>query len=170
MSASFKERSADMKKVVRIKALGDWGEEKALSLLKGAGFHAVRDLNFGKANHPFADFYAERGSQRFIIGVKTRNRLTAAGKLNAAYNVRKKGKDLSGLAAAYNAVPAWIAIQVDVEKMTCSAFFGPLAQLTVRSERYSIPMTPQATAHYECLVRDDHDLTIRPEWTNLTRQ
>jgi hypothetical protein len=47
-------------------------------LLKKAGFHAVRDLNSHSANHPFADFYAERGKKRFIIGVKTRNKRGSA--------------------------------------------------------------------------------------------
>jgi Holliday junction resolvase len=67
---------------IRTKALGNWGEKKAIALLKKAGFRSVRDLNSETTNHPFADFYAERGDSRFIIGVKTRNRRTAAGKLS----------------------------------------------------------------------------------------
>jgi hypothetical protein len=144
---------------LRTKALGGWGEEKASKLLKRAGFRSVSNLNSEISNHLFADIYAERGDKRYIIGVKTRNRLTATGKLNPSYNVRKKGKDLSGLAARYRAVPAWIAIQVDTEAQTCSAYFGLLAQLSVKSERYSIPMTPQSTAHYECLAHDECDQT-----------
>jgi Holliday junction resolvase len=155
-----------MAQTLRTMALGGWGEEKASKLLKRAGFRSVRNLNSEIPNHLFADIYAERGDERFIIGVKTRNRLTAAGKLNPSYNVRKKGKDLSGIAARYKAIPAWIAIQVEAEKQKCSAFFGTMAQIAVQGERYSIPMTPLRTAQYERLANDEHDPTIRPEWSN----
>jgi hypothetical protein len=77
-----------MKNSDRRKASGDWGEEKVPALLKKAGFHAVRDLKFEKANHQFANFYAERGNHRFIIGVKTRNRLTAAAVNTGEYSGR----------------------------------------------------------------------------------
>jgi hypothetical protein len=159
-----------MTQTLRTMALGGWGEEKASKLLKRAGFRSVRNLNSEIPNHLFADIYAERDVTRYIIGVKTRNRLTAAGTLNPSYNARKKGKDLSGLAARYKAIPAWIAIQVDAEAQKCSAYFGPLVQLTVESERYSIPMTPQSTAHYECLAHDECDRTIQPQWSNRIKR
>jgi hypothetical protein len=141
-------------------------KRKLLNSSTGRGFIPCGILNSAKANHPFADIFAERGGRRFIIGVKTRNKQTAEGKLNSSYNIRKKGKDLCIISASYGAIPAWIAIQVEAEKQRCSAFFGTLAHISVRGERYSIPMTPAATAQYERLAMDEHDLTIRPEWSN----
>jgi Holliday junction resolvase len=155
-----------MAQTLRTMALGGWGEEKASILLKRAGFRSVRNLNSEIPNHLFADIYAERNNERFIIGVKTRNRQTAEGKLNSCYNIRKKGKDLRVLAIGYKAHPAWVAIQVEAEKQRCSAFFGTVAQIMFQGERYSIPMTPQATSKYELLASDEHDPTIRPEWSN----
>src|SRR6266536_3232229 len=63
-------------------ALGDWGEAKALTLLKLAGFSGVRDVNAETHHHPFGDIYAERSGERYLIGVKTRNRFQASGPLN----------------------------------------------------------------------------------------
>jgi len=63
-----------MRESERRKALGDWGEAKALELMKraGSGFANARDVNAQTHNHPFGDIYAERGNARFLIGVKTR--------------------------------------------------------------------------------------------------
>lgn len=155
-----------MENMLRTRALGAWGEEKASKLLKKAGFRSVLNLNTEKANHLFADIYAERGDERFIIGVKTRNKQTAEGKLNSCYNILKKGKDVRALATGYKAVPAWVAIQIEAETQKCSAFFGTMAQITERGERYSILMTTLATAKYERLASDEHDPTIQPEWSN----
>src|ERR1700730_5589494 len=73
----------------RRKALGIWGERKALTLLRNANFANVRDLNAATLNHPFGDISAERGGIRYMIGVKTRNKFTAKGPLNPTYNIRK---------------------------------------------------------------------------------
>jgi len=126
-------RGITMEQTLRTKTLGGWGEEKASKLLKRAGFRSVRNLNSEIPNHLFADIYAERDNERFIIGVKTRNKQTAEGKLNSCYNICKKGKDLGALAASYKATPGWIAIQVEAEKRKCSAFFGTMAQIMVRA-------------------------------------
>jgi Holliday junction resolvase len=69
--------------------LGNWGEDKASKLLNGAGFYSVRNLNSAKANHPFADIFAERGGRRFIIGVKTRNKQTAENSIRPTIFARK---------------------------------------------------------------------------------
>jgi hypothetical protein len=118
------------------------------------------------ANHPFADVYAKHDDKAFIIGVKTRNKLTAAGTLNAAYNVCKKGTDLSDLVLRYNAQLACLALQVDIEAQIFSAFLVPMTKLNEGGERYSMPMTAKATATYECLARDEYDPSIDPDWTN----
>lgn len=150
----------------RSKALGNWGEQKALMLLKRAGFELVRDLNTEMANHPFADAFAARDPEKYIVGVRTRNKYTAAGPLNSPYNVCTKGVDLSWLESRYDARLACLALQVDVEAQLFSAFFATLAQVNELGIRYSIPMTAKATARYECLARNEHDPSIRPEWTN----
>jgi len=76
----------------RTKALGNWGEAKALELLKrpGSGFVNAMDVIAETHNHPFGDIYAERGRERFLIGVKTRNKYRDIGKLNTEYNVKKR--------------------------------------------------------------------------------
>ena len=62
----------------RTRILGSWGESKAVALLKGAGFENVRDINAETFNHPFGDVYAERDGERYLIGVKTRNKIGRA--------------------------------------------------------------------------------------------
>jgi hypothetical protein len=66
----------------RTKALGNWGEAKALALLQRAGFSKVRDMNAESMNHPFGDIHAERLGVRYMIGVKTRNKYQVSGLLN----------------------------------------------------------------------------------------
>jgi hypothetical protein len=56
----------------RTRALGRWGELKALKMLNDAKFSNVRDMNEATANHPFGDIYAERNGKRYLLGVKTR--------------------------------------------------------------------------------------------------
>ena len=87
----------------RRKALGFWGERKALTLLSGAKFANVRDLNEATFNHPFGDIAAERSGIRCMIGVKTRNKYTARGALNPTYNIRKKGANVAAIAERHNA-------------------------------------------------------------------
>lgn len=78
-----------MEQILRTNALGGWGEEKASKLLKQAGFHSIRNLNVEIPNHLFADIYAERGDKRYIIGVKTRNRLTKGNFIQATTYARR---------------------------------------------------------------------------------
>jgi hypothetical protein len=145
-------------------ALGGWGESKALILLKGAGFTAVRNLN-KPLNHPFADSYAERGGARYLIGVKARNKYTDKGGLNATYNIRKKHMDVRILANQYKAELSWVTIQVVPELQSFWAFFGTIAQIEESGERFSIRMKPEYTKDYEGLG-EGRDVTIRPEWSN----
>ncbi len=153
----------------RRKALGDWGESKAYELLTRAvsGFSNVRDINAETANHPFGDLYAERGKNRFVIGVKARNRYQASGPLNATYNVRKKGFDIDAIGKRYNAILAWIAIQTIPELQTFNAYFGTIEEIQEAKERFSIPMKPHETIRYERLgAEDEFATTLSKDWSN----
>jgi hypothetical protein len=158
--------AATMSDRERTKALGTWGENKAIDLLKKAGFNDVRDMNAAVANHPFGDIYAERGGSRYMIGVKTRNKYQVSGILNPTYNVRKRNANVEIIAQRHNALLAWVAISVVPEKQELSAYFGTIAQIEDRGERFSIPMKPDQTCKYECLANKESDASISHEWTN----
>lgn len=153
----------------RRKALGDWGEAKALELMNRSesGFANARDVNAQTHNHPFGDIYAERGSARFLIGVKTRCMYQKCGDLNPTYNVRKKGHDVASVARPYKADLGWVAIQVVPELQIFNAYFGTIAQIEDRGERFSIPMQPQHTPRYIRIGQENEfDPSIRLEWSN----
>jgi len=124
----------------RTKALGNWGEQKALNLLKRAVFEDVTDINAEVFNHPFADIYAERSGERYLIGVKTRNMYQVSGLLNSTYNINKKGANILAIARRYNAQLAWVAIQVIPERRVFWSYFGTIALIEDRGERFSIRM------------------------------
>lgn len=161
-------REQTRERVRRKRALGDWGERKAVDLLKRAGFQNVRDMNAESANHPFGDIFAERDGMRCLIGVKTRNKYQVSGLINPTYNVRKRGADVRAIARRHSATLAWVAIAVIPEGQTFSAFFGTIAQIEDAGERFSIPMQPQQTARYECLSRPREEVnsSILTEWSN----
>ena len=152
----------------RERALGDWGEKKAVDLLKRAGFSVVKELNTDFPNHPFGDIYAERNGKCYVIGVKTRNKYQANGLINPTYNVRKRGIDVGIVARRHNADLAWVAIPVVPEEQSFSAYFGTIEQIDAAGERFSIPMRPEKTVQYERLSRplEEFDESIRPEWSN----
>jgi Holliday junction resolvase len=161
-------RNGAMSNRERTKALGDWGEKKAVALLQKAGFRNVRDMNAEMSNHPFGDIYAERGGVRYMIGVKTRNKYQVSGILNPTYNVRKKGANVWIIAQRHSAVLAWVAIQTIPEERKFSAYFGTIAQIEDRGERFSIPMRSERTPGYDCLSHppEEFDPSIHPEWSN----
>lgn len=150
----------------RMQALGQWGENKTLALLKHAGFMQERDVNAETCNHPFGDIYAERDGVRYLISVKTRNKFQTSGLLNPCYNVRKKGVDVLCIARRYHAQLAWVTVQVIPERQLFCSYFGTINQIQEHGERFSIPMQASATSRYECLADEERDLAIRPEWTN----
>jgi len=161
-------REQTRERVQRKRALGDWGEQKAVCLLKRAGFQNVRDMNAESFNHPFGDIYAERNGARYLIGVKTRNKYQVSGLVNPTYNVRKRGADVKTIAQQYNAALAWVAIAVVPEEQRFSAYFGTIAQIDHAGERFSIPMRSEQTKGYECLSKptEECDQSIRAEWSN----
>jgi hypothetical protein len=161
-------REQTRERVQRKRALGDWGEKKAVGLLKRAGFRNVRDMNAETVNNPFGDIYAERDGARYLIGVKTRNKYQVSGLINPTYNVRKRGADVKAVAQLYNAILAWVAVAVVPEEQRFSAYFGTIAQIEDAGERFSIPMRTEQTKRYECLSRplEEVDKLIRSEWSN----
>jgi hypothetical protein len=145
--------------MTRRRDIGNLGEEWTRELLEKAGFENITDLNLVRYNHPGADFLAERDGSRFFITVKARNKFRegTAKKLNGSYNifpdkVRKH-------AEPYAAIPAWLTIQVDVERRCYSAYFGTIDSLRNRSG-VGVPMTERAVEAYECLARDICDERI----------
>ena len=155
-------------RVQRLRALGTWGEHKAVALLKRAGFTDVTELNSEFPNHPFADIHAIRGGKQYLIGVKTRNKYQVSGLLNPTYNIRKKGADVEAIARQYKATLAWVAISVIPEERRFSAYFGTIDEIQVGGERFSIPMMPEKIARYVCLSRpvEEADSSIHAEWSN----
>jgi len=161
-------REQTRERVHRLRSLGNWGEQKALALLARAGFSDVRELNREFPNHPFGDICATHGGKRYLIGVKTRNKYQVSGLINPTYNVRKRGVDVGAIAGRHQATLAWVAISVVPEEQRFSAYFGTIAQIEDRGERFSIPMRPEQTSGYECLSRprEEIDRLISPEWSN----
>src|SRR3982751_3458742 len=96
----------------RTRALGRWGELKAVAVLARAQFSSIRDLNFPTPNHQFADILAEEDGALYAVAVKTRNKFQSAGPLNSTFNMRKVGIDIAAIATRYSATPAWLTIQV----------------------------------------------------------
>jgi Holliday junction resolvase-like predicted endonuclease len=72
-------------RIERTNRLGRLGEQLAEERLVDAGFKDVRNLNRGM-NFPYADILARKGSQLFLIGVKSRNEFQANGAINPTYN------------------------------------------------------------------------------------
>jgi hypothetical protein len=155
-------------RVQNLRELGKWGEQKAIAVLKRAGFDDVRELNSEFPNHPFADIRATRGGKIYVIGVKTRNKYQLSGLLNPTYNIRKKGADVGAIARKHGAVLAWVAISVIPEERKFSAYFGTIDEIQEGGERFSIPMMPERLKGYECLSRpvEEADPSIHPQWSN----
>lgn len=134
----------------RWKKLGDVGEDIARVLLKSKGFKNIYDLNEIRENQSYADIYAERYDQAYVISVKTRNKYEASGRLNSRYKLGRecyqKAKEVEN---EYNAVAAWIAVSLNIEAQTCAAYFGRLSQLKGNT---GILMTQNAVGEYECLA------------------
>jgi hypothetical protein len=155
--------------MTRKKVVGDLGEELIERLLKHAGFesNSIRDLNQRRYNHPGGDFLAKRAAIEYFIPVKTRNKykkdIQGRRRLNGGYNIYPE--KVRRAARAYNAVPAWVMIQIDTERQTFCAYFGTVNQLR-NPHAISVPMTPIAVVDYECLAKDEFCAGITPELSN----
>jgi len=103
-------------------------------------------------NFPFADFYAERKNEKYVISVKIRNKYEAnTGKLNARYNLGHRNcYELAAKAEiALSAQAAFLAISLTQDSY--SAYFALLVTL---NKSLGIPMTNSWLARYECLVEN----------------
>jgi len=137
---------------LRAKELGALGEAMAPHYLCRAGFTDLIDLNLMRRNFPFADVVATRAGISYAISVKTRNKYEArTGNLNARYKLGKKCEAMAAYATKHTeAVPAWLAIQVDGNLL--SIYFGTLAMLQGGT---GICMTPDMLDQYECLAKEE---------------
>ena len=144
---------------LRAKSLGALGELLAIKALVDNGFNNIRNLNDQKRNFPYADLYAERKDEKYVISVKARNRYERNGRLNSRY---KLGSDCAIKAkkaeVQFKAKAAWLAITIFDD--IYSIYFGPLDSLSVKS---GIPMGESHFEKYECLVKEkQHGLDFRP--------
>jgi hypothetical protein len=144
---------------LRAKSLGALGELLAIKALVDNGFNCIKNLNDQKKNFPYADLYAERGKEKYVISVKARNRYETNGRLNSRYNL---GSDCSIKAKKaelqFKAKAAWMAISI--YDNIYSIYFGMLNSLTVKT---GIPMGESHFAKYECLVNEkSHGLDFSP--------
>jgi hypothetical protein len=144
---------------LRAKSLGALGELLAIKALVDNGFNNIKNLNDQKQNYHYADLYAERGSENYVISVKARNRYERNGRLNSRYNL---GSDCEMKAKKaelqFNAKAAWMAISIFDDFY--SIYFGTLAGLPVKT---GIPIGEAHFQRYECLVNEKkHGLDFSP--------
>jgi hypothetical protein len=93
---------------LRVRSLNALGELLAIKALVDNGFNNIRNLNDQKRNYPYADFYAERGDQKYVISVKTRNRYQNNGHLNDRYKLGTDCKNKARQAELkFNATAEW---------------------------------------------------------------
>lgn len=171
--------------IERISRLGRLGELLAAECLEASGFTGIKNLNDLTRNFPFADIIAERGGNRYLIGVKARNEFRDNGRLNPCYNavlinkakndqLKREGKsegditallwaEVGQLANRWEAIPAWVTVALRPEIGTYSAYFGLVSMLGIRR---SIPMKPADRRQYECLVEHRHDQRIKRDLSN----
>jgi len=123
----FNQRTA-----LRAKSLGALGELLALKALVDNGFNNIINLNDKKRNFPYADLYAERGDEKYVINVKARNRYDRTGRLNSRYNLGSDSKIKANKAEIlFNAKAAWLAISIFDD--IYSIYFGTLESLTTKT-------------------------------------
>lgn len=170
----------------RISKLGRIGEILVAERLREAKFTDVQDLN-ERRNFPFADILATRGSDRYLIGVKTRNEFQIGGEkrnesynlvlINDAKNKMLKGKgtttdaitsalldDIRNLASEFDAIPAWATVAIRPLEGIYSAYFGLVSDL---GNKRSVPMTLSARSRYMALAEESFDPRITPDLINI---
>lgn len=155
----MKQIKLDQHTALRAKSLGALGELLAIKSLVDNGFNNIRNLNDQKKNYPYADLYAEKGPEKYVISVKARNRHERNGRLNSRYNlgsdceIKAKKAELQ-----FNAKAAWLAISILDDFY--SVYFGTLESLPVKT---GIPIGETHFQKYECLVMEkQHGLDFRP--------
>ncbi len=144
---------------LRVRSLGALGELLAIKALVDNGFNNIRNLNDQKRNFPYADLYAERDGQKYVISVKARNRYENNGRLNSRYKLGSDCESKSKKAELkFNAKAAWMAISLFDDLY--SIYFGTLESLRGKT---GIPMGENYVKKYECLVKERrHGLDFNP--------
>lgn len=139
------------KEASRKKSLGELGELFAIKALVDYSFERIVNLNDKKMNYPFADLYAEKDGNKYIISIKARNKFQKDNTLNAHYNLGANAYKKARLAELeYSAIAYWMAIQFDIN--TYSIYFGKLSELNPRN---AIPVGECEKGNFgECLVKD----------------
>ncbi len=145
--------------VLRAKSLEALGELLAIKALVDNGFNNIRNLNDQKRNIPYADLYAEREDEKYVISVKARNRYERNGRLNSRYNlgsdceIKAKKAELQ-----FKAKATWMAISIFDD--IYSVYFGTFECLSLKT---GIPLGENHFPRYECLVNEkQHGLDFRP--------
>jgi Holliday junction resolvase-like predicted endonuclease len=151
----------------REKALGDYGEARALQALSACGFEVEKMPR----NFPFFDLMARRGTTRLLVSVRTRNKFTSRGALkHDNYNLYTKAghfESAAKIAKFFDAKIQWVAVTVDTRAKTCSVYTGDVDQLP--SPRY-IPMHPtRDRPKHKCLADEIYDDEISESWSNINR-
>ena len=98
-------------------------------------------------NYPFADLYAEKGDEKYVISIKARNKYQKNGTLNSRY---KLSRNADRAKEDYKAEAYWMAVQFD--EKTVSIYFGSLAELN-QSNGIPIRKCESGTVG-TCLVKD----------------
>ena len=121
---------SEKKEAQRKKSLGELGELFGIKALVDSRFERVVNLNDRKMNYPYADLYAEKDNQRFIVSIKARNKYQKNHTLNAHYNLGSNAYAKAKLAEnEYGAEAYWMAIQFNTQ--TYSIYFGSLEHFTI---------------------------------------
>ena len=137
----------------RMKKLGDLGEALAEKLLRKAGFTNVRNLNIENNNNKYADIYAEKGAEKYVISVRTRNKYENNGSLNGRYKLKADCHEQAAkMEKKFDASAAWVTIAIETDKGTFDAYFGTLESLQGNT---GVPMSEKATCNYEKLARHE---------------
>jgi hypothetical protein len=139
------------KEALRKKSLGELGELFAIKALVDNSFEKIENLNDQQMNYPFADLYAEKEGEKYVISIKARNKYQKNNKLNAFYNIGSNAyKKAEAAEIEYDAEAYWMAIQFD--ELTYAIFFGSLKEL---DHHNSIPISKcEEGSIGECLVKD----------------
>ncbi|MFQ3195723.1 MAG: hypothetical protein ACI9N3_002564 [Colwellia sp.] len=146
------ENNVNKKEALRKKSLGELGELFGIKALVDNEFEKIKNLNDTKMNFPFADLYAEKDGNKYVISIKARNKHQKNGKENTSYNlgdnVYLKAEKAEN---EYDAKAYWMAIQFD--ELTYSIYFGSLKDL----EHKLIPINKckdETNPIGKCIVKD----------------
>lgn len=139
------------KEASRKKSLGELGELFGIKALVDNSFERVVNLNDKKMNYPYADLYAEKENNKYVISIKARNKYQKNNSLNSHYNLGNNAYKKAKVAEIeYGAEAYWMAIQFD--ELTYSIYLGSLDEL---NQRNAIPVRECEEGKVgACLVKD----------------